>query len=138
MAEGREPDDALLRSIHCRKTGCLIRASVRAGALLAEARAADLEVLTGFATRFGLAFQIADDIKDEILPPEVTGKAQGGDQLAGKMTFPACFGIEASMRLCREEVDASIDVLAGLGVSAELLVHIARDAVAPALMANGS
>jgi geranylgeranyl diphosphate synthase type II len=137
LAEGREPDEAILRSLHGRKTGRLITACVRAGALFAGADAARLDTLTAFAGRFGLAFQIADDIKDVTLPPEITGKAQGGDREAAKMTYPARFGIDESRRLCRRELDSAIEALAPLGGGAALLEHIARDAVSPAFADGG-
>ncbi len=132
LAEGREPDEEILRSLHGRKTGRLIVVSVRAGALLAGADTLSIEALTRFATRFGLAFQIADDIKDVVLPPERTGKARDGDREAGKMTYPACFGVERARELCIQELEAAVAELAPLGDAAALLEHIARDAVAPA------
>jgi len=133
LAESKDPGEDLVRSIHARKTGRLIRAAVRAGALLTLAEEGLVQSLTRFAEHFGLAFQIADDIKDEVLPPERTGKAQGGDRAANKMTFPACFGLERSRGLCRQETELAIDALADVGERSALLAYIARDAVRPAL-----
>lgn len=125
--------EALLRAIHARKTGALLRVSARAGAILAGASESDLECLTTFGTRFGLAFQIADDIKDETAPTSVTGKREGGDRLSGKLTYPSVFGIEGSLALLREELDASLAALKPLSRDASLIVQVAEEAVAPAL-----
>ncbi len=132
LAEEMEPELEILRSIHIRKTGALLRASVRAGAELAGASTEDLAVLTDFAIRFGLAFQIADDIKDVVAPPQVTGKQGGGDRTAGKMTYPALMGVESAREHCREELEAAIAALAPLGERGRVIEYLARDSVAPA------
>jgi geranylgeranyl diphosphate synthase type II len=132
VAEGMPPDEGTLRSIHTRKTGALILASVRAGALLAGASDEQLEPLERFALAFGLAFQIADDVKDETAPPEVTGKEPRRDRQMGKMTYPALFGVEGARRRCLEELDRAIAALEPLGVCAAALERLARDSVAPA------
>lgn len=137
LAQGREPDDALLRSMHARKTGALISASTRAGARLAGASADDLEALSRFAQGYGVAFQIADDLKDEIAPTEVSGKRRGGDREAGKMTYPRLFGIEGSRDRLRGELDTALGALAGLGTRAAALELLARESVAPAFDGNG-
>jgi len=132
MAEGSPPDEGSLRSIHSRKTGALILAAVRAGARLGGASEEDLETLGRFALAFGLAFQIADDVKDEIAPPELTGKESRGDAAAGKMTYPALYGVDGARARCREELDRAIAALAALGDRAVVLERLARDAIAPA------
>jgi geranylgeranyl diphosphate synthase type II len=137
LAQGRAPDDALLRSMHARKTGALISASTRAGARLAGASADDLDALTRFAQGYGVAFQIADDLKDEIAPTEVSGKRRGGDREAGKMTYPSLFGIEGSRDRLRAELDTALSALAGLGTRAAALELLARESVAPAFDGDG-
>jgi len=131
-------DVALLQAIHARKTGALLRVSARAGGLLAGAGDADLECLTTFGTRFGLAFQIADDIKDETAPTSVTGKREGGDRLSGKLTYPALFGVAESQALLREEFDAAVAALSLLSRDASLVIQVAGEAVAPALRGAGA
>ena len=133
MGEGHPPAPQLLRAIHARKTGALLRVSVRAGAMLGGAAPAQLEALCRFGERFGLAFQIADDIKDEIAPPQVTGKRAGGDRLRGKMTYPSLFGIDGSRDLLVAELEEARAALRGVGGDTSLLQIIATDAVAPAL-----
>jgi len=137
LAQGREPDEVLLRSMHARKTGALISAATRAGARLGSASADDLEALTRFAQGYGVAFQIADDLKDEIAPTEVTGKRCGGDREAGKMTYPRLCGIEGSRDRLRAELDGALGALARLGARAAALERLARDSVAPAFDEEG-
>jgi geranylgeranyl diphosphate synthase type II len=132
LAEGQPPDEGTLRSIHSRKTGALILAAVRAGARLGGANEEELELFGRFALAFGLAFQIADDIKDEVAPPEVTGKEPRRDREAGKMTYPALYGIEGARKRCHEELERALVALAPIGERAVVLERLARDAVAPA------
>jgi geranylgeranyl diphosphate synthase type II len=132
LAEGQPPDEGTLRSIHSRKTGALILAAVRAGARMGGANDEELELFGRFALAFGLAFQIADDIKDEVAPPEITGKQPRGDRAAGKMTYPALYGVEGARARCREELERALAALAPLGERAVVLERLARDAVAPA------
>jgi len=139
--EGLASDRAeveLLQAIHARKTGALLAVSARAGGLLADAGDDDLVCLTAFGTRFGLAFQIADDIKDETAPTSVTGKREGGDRLSGKLTYPALFGVAGSLALLREEFDAAVASLSPFSRDSSLIVQVAADAVAPALRATGA
>jgi len=133
LAEGREPDEELLRSIHTRKTGGFIAAAVRAGGMLAGAGDADLESLDRFAAHYGLAFQIADDVKDEIAPVEVTGKTGGGDKAAGKITYPALLGVPEARRRLVAELELAVEALAPLAERGLVLERLARDSLAPAL-----
>jgi geranylgeranyl pyrophosphate synthase len=137
LAQDEPADEQLLRSMHARKTGALILAATRAGARLAGANADDLDVLDRFARPFGVAFQIADDIKDEIAPTDVTGKRSGGDREAGKMTYPSLFGINGSRDRLRIELEAAIAALAELGGRGATLALLARDAVEPAFRGHG-
>ncbi len=132
-----DADVALLQAIHARKTGALLRVAARAGAMLAGAAEADLERLTTFGERFGLAFQIADDIKDETAPTAVTGKREGGDRLSGKLTYPSLFGVPRSLELLREELAAALGALDALSCDPSAIVQVATDAVAPALRGAG-
>lgn len=133
LCEGVAPDAAALESIHHRKTGALIRVSVRAGARIAGASEEQLAALDRFARGYGLAFQIADDVKDEVAPTEVTGKQEGGDREAGKMTYPALFGVDGARRRCMEELEKAVAELASFGAAAGMLEVLARDSLRPAL-----
>ena len=138
LAQGRTPDEVLLRSMHARKTGALISAATRAGARLAGASVDDLAACTRFAQAYGVAFQIADDLKDEIAPEKVSGKRRGGDRAAGKMTYPAMFGIEGSRDRLRVELAIAVEALAPLGARGAVLEALARDSVAIAFTDHGS
>ncbi len=95
-AEGKKPDADLVEFIHLNKTAVLIRAAVRMGAITAGAEEDDLENLTVFGEKIGLAFQIEDDILDETSTNEVLGKPAGADQKLSKMTYPAVYGMDAA------------------------------------------
>lgn len=86
----------VLKYIHLHKTSDLFKLSIRTGAIIAGASDEQIEVLTEFAEKLGLAFQIADDVLDEISTFEALGKTPGKDKNAGKLTYVSLFGIENS------------------------------------------
>jgi farnesyl-diphosphate synthase (EC 2.5.1.10) len=95
----RKPIDAeRLKFIHRAKTGALIRGAVVCGGIVAGATESDLALLAAYGDRVGLAFQIADDILDETATAEQLGKTPGKDAAAGKATYPALYGLEASRK----------------------------------------
>ena len=101
--EGRTPSAPLLEQIHRAKTGALLRASVRIGAIYGGATPEELESLTDYGERVGLAFQIVDDILDVEQTSEKLGKTAGKDQEQQKITFPAVFGLERSRQMAEQE-----------------------------------
>ncbi len=101
--EGKHPTAHLLESIHRAKTGALLRASVRMGAIYAGAAADQLAALTSFGEHIGLAFQIVDDILDVEQSSEALGKTAGKDAAQKKITFPAVYGIERSREMAEEK-----------------------------------
>lgn len=106
--------EQFLHDLHRLKTGALIRAALRAGALLAEADPQSLAAVTRYGESIGLAFQITDDILDVTSTPDVLGKTPGKDLQQNKLTFPALYGLERSRQLARETVEsglAALDVL---------------------------
>jgi len=123
--EGKHPTAALLESIHRAKTGALLRASVRFGAIYAGADAAQVAALTEFGIRVGLAFQIVDDILDVEQPSEALGKTAGKDAAQHKITFPAVYGIARSREMAEEERLAAHMALQPFGASAERLRELA-------------
>jgi geranylgeranyl diphosphate synthase, type II len=125
-SEGKgEIDLATLSYIHTHKTGALIRASVRSGAILGGASAESLAALTRYGDAIGLAFQIADDILDVEGTTEELGKDAGSDQARGKATYPALVGLEASKERAQELVQMALDALAPFDERAEPLRAIA-------------
>jgi geranylgeranyl pyrophosphate synthase len=95
-AESRDVTKAELDRIHHRKTGALIRAAARCGAIIASSSEGDLEAITEYATNLGLLFQITDDLLDVTATTEDLGKTPGKDARSRKATYPALHGIEAS------------------------------------------
>lgn len=93
---GQSPQLDLVREIHLMKTAALICASVEIGAILGAACVADCAILRRYGRKLGLAFQIVDDCLDRSASAVELGKSPGKDKEAGKMTWPACIGLEAS------------------------------------------
>lgn len=126
QSEGKEIDFPTLEYIHTHKTGALIRASVRVGALYAKARQRQFEALTRYGEMIGLAFQIADDILDVTGNQVELGKDVGSDVEKGKKTFPSFLGLEESRIRANELVDKAIGVLDGFGKKADPLRELAK------------
>ncbi len=127
QATGGQPNIAELEDLHIHKTGALIRASVRLGALCRPGiDEATLQRLDHFAKCIGLAFQIRDDILDVEGNAEDLGKQPGVDQALGKATYPALLGLDEA----RAEADSlyreALDSLEPLGEDANLLRWIGR------------
>jgi geranylgeranyl diphosphate synthase, type II len=125
-AEGGSPDLPTVEYIHVRKTGALILASVRAGAVLSGARPKQLRHLTRYGEYVGVAFQIADDILDAEAASSVTGKTEGRDAQRRKVTFPAVLGLPAAKERARELLDRALEELADFGRPADPLRALAR------------
>ncbi len=125
-SEGRDIDFATLEYIHTRKTGALIRASVRIGAIAAGADDLQLKAITRYGEEAGLAFQIADDILDITGTQEEIGKDVGSDLERGKKTYPAMVGLEESRKRAMELAGSAVDALEIFAHNAEPLREIAR------------
>ncbi len=108
---GRDVDLDTVLYIHTHKTGRLIRAAVRIGAILAGAGERDLEALTRYGEHLGLAFQITDDILDETGSVEDLGKQPGQDRAEHKATYPAVAGLDEAGRKAAEEAEAAAAAL---------------------------
>lgn len=93
-----------LQHIHALKTGALLRASCTSGALLGGAHTADYNAMADFGTHLGIAFQIVDDILDEISDPETLGKPVHSDRDKSKTTYPLLVGLEKSRELAAREL----------------------------------
>lgn len=123
--ERQPPTPALLDSIHRAKTGALLRASVRMGAIYAGAAPEQLAALSEYGEHVGLAFQIIDDVLDVEEPSEVLGKTAGKDQVQQKITFPAVYGLQVSRSMSEEERLAAHHALREFGERADRLRQIA-------------
>jgi geranylgeranyl pyrophosphate synthase len=124
-AESREVDAEELEQIHRLKTGALITAAARSGAIIADASASELDAITDYSAQLGLLFQITDDLLDITATAETLGKTPGKDLRSSKATYPALYGIPATrMHLLRAH-QATCDSLDTLTQPTELLRAIA-------------
>jgi geranylgeranyl diphosphate synthase type II len=124
LAKPEELSLDTLEYIHSHKTGALFMAAGELGAMAADARRRDLEVIARYAKNLGLAFQIADDLLDVLGTPEETGKDTGKD--ASKVTFVKLLGVQGAQALEAELLGFAVESLAALGRKADPLREIAR------------
>ncbi|WP_137150722.1 polyprenyl synthetase family protein [Devosia sp. FKR38] len=117
---------AEIATMQAMKTGALIRASVRMGAILGGADARALAVLTAYAEASGRAFQLADDILDVTATAEALGKAAGKDAALGKQTLVATLGLEGARKHLADTVNAALSALRTFGPKADGLRATAR------------
>jgi farnesyl diphosphate synthase len=125
-ATGRKLTLVELEHMHACKTGALIRASVRLGALAAGADDNAMDALDRYAHAVGLAFQVRDDILDVEGESAVIGKTVGKDAAADKPTFPSIIGLDASRARLAELTAIALDAIAPFGTHASLLEELAH------------
>jgi len=125
-AEGRQVGADTVDYIHAHKTGALIRASLRAGAMLCGAGAEQVRALSVAGADLGLAFQIVDDILDVVASSEELGKTAGKDQIQQKATYPAIHGIEVSRARAAFLIRDAEEALRVLGPRAEPIRALGR------------
>ena len=125
-SEGKPVSSRLLDYIHRSKTGALLSACVRCGALAAGAGSTDLRSLSEFGNKIGLVFQIVDDILDITSSSEVLGKTAGKDEKVKKATYPAFYGLDASRQKARELVESALADINGFGDRANPLRSLAQ------------
>ncbi|MFP4163310.1 MAG: polyprenyl synthetase family protein [Chitinispirillaceae bacterium] len=125
-SEGRPVDKAIVEYIHHNKTAALIRASIRVGALLADASPKALQKLTSYGNSVGLAFQVIDDILDEESTTETLGKDAGSDRAKGKATFPAVVGMTESKKYAQELIENAWSEIEFLGEKGKILKILAE------------
>lgn len=118
--------EARLRLVHRWKTGALLRAACRMGAISAGADQAEIDAVTKYAEAVGLMFQVVDDLIDVEQSTEQAGKRTGKDADAGKLTFPGVLGVEASRAEVAKLLEASLAALEPLGSSGGDLADVAR------------
>lgn len=123
--EGMRPTPELLESIHRAKTGALLKASLRMGAIYAGADEEQLRSLSSFGEHVGLAFQIVDDVLDVEESSESLGKTAGKDAEQQKITFPAVYGLEQSRAMAEEQRLAAHLALKDFDERAERLRELA-------------
>jgi farnesyl diphosphate synthase len=130
-AVGRQLTEAELENMHIHKTGALIRASVKLGALCAIPGDTDkLNALDHYAKCIGLAFQIQDDILDEVGHTPTLGKNAGADRHKNKPTYPSILGLTESRRLAEDLCEDALTSLSLLDSQAESLRQLAHYIIA--------
>jgi geranylgeranyl diphosphate synthase type II len=125
-AEHSRPTAEMLEYIHRSKTAALIMASLVSGGLYAGAKDNQVAKLRAFGLAIGLAFQIVDDVLDVTQTSEQLGKTAGKDTASEKVTYPALFGIEGSVRRADALVSEAFAELESFGEPAEPLKEVAR------------
>jgi geranylgeranyl diphosphate synthase type II len=124
-AESQSVATEELERIHRLKTGALIVAAARCGAIIANAPTAALEAVTDYAGQMGLLFQITDDLLDVTATAETIGKTPGKDERARKATYPALYGVEATRKHLASTHTAAVDALSRIDRPTDLLRSIA-------------
>jgi geranylgeranyl diphosphate synthase type II len=125
-SEGRAIGADELERLHRAKTGALLAACVRGGALLAGAGAAELDRLGRYAAAIGLAFQVVDDVLDATESAARLGKTAGKDEAAHKATYVSIHGLARARELAAELRQQALEAIAPLGERGALLAAIAR------------
>ncbi len=124
-AEGKNISENELKYIHENKTGAMLKASVRAGAILANSKKEDLQSLTNYAEKIGLAFQIKDDILSEEGDEKILGKPVGNDKEAKKCTYVSQYGLTGAKEILDKITKEAIKEIEKYGQKAEFLKELA-------------
>ena len=125
-SEGRAVAAAALERLHRAKTGALLGACVRGGAVLGGAQPAELEQLERYAHAIGLAFQVVDDVLDATESEQQLGKTAGKDAAASKATYVSVHGLEHAREMARGLLDEALAAIASLGERGKALAFLAR------------
>ena len=123
--EGKQISDDYLEYIHKNKTGALLRLCVRMGAILAGASDIDLERLTSYSEKIGLAFQIKDDILSEEGDEDVLGKPVGNDKELEKCTYVSKYSLDGAKDILEKITKEAIEEISIYGEKAEFLKQLA-------------
>ena len=125
-SEGKKINLDTLRKMHLGKTGALFKAAIRSGAILAGANPQQLDALTIYAEKFGLAFQITDDILDVVGDEKNLGKPIGSDTKNNKSTYVTLTSLEEAKNLAQKAVDDAVDALKIFGAEADFLRELVK------------
>jgi len=124
-SEGKTIDAVTLMAMHVHKTGALMIAAAKAGAVVGGATREELLQMENFARYVGVAFQIKDDILDVESTTDVLGKPVGSDSVNEKTTFVSLYGIEQSKKMLEDYTQKAIEVLEPYGEKAAFLRELA-------------
>ena len=124
--EGKKITSEMLQYIHENKTGALLKLSVRMGAILAGADEENLNKISNFAEKIGLAFQIKDDILAEEGEPKIMGKPVGNDKKHEKCTYVSIYGLEGAKNKLEKITNEALEILNIYGDEAKFLRLLAE------------
>lgn len=113
-----------LEYIHTHKTADLFKLALRTGAIIAGASEEQINAITEFGQKLGVAFQIADDILDETSTFEEMGKTLGKDKAAGKLTYVSLYGLEKSKQDLNLLIDDCKNILINKNIYSEIFEQI--------------
>lgn len=120
-AEGTPTTLTDLEDIHRQKTGALIVASAKSGAMIGGATTSEMAAIEDYASTFGLLFQVTDDLLDVTQATETLGKTAGKDATAEKATYPGLLGVDEARRLAEDLKNTAQDALTSLHRDTSLL-----------------
>lgn len=123
--EGKQISSEYLEYMHENKTGALIKAPVKMGAILAGASKEDVEQLEKYAEKIGLAFQIKDDILSEVGNAEELGKPVGNDRERQKCTYVTKYGLDKAQEMLDNIINEAIEIINNYNRNNEFLVELA-------------
>jgi geranylgeranyl pyrophosphate synthase len=124
--EGKPVTAAQLEEIHRAKTGALIRCAVRIGAIIGGATDDELNAISEYGEKAGLAFQVADDLLDETATSEELGKTAGKDAASQKATYTALYGIDGARQMANRLFREAVSAARGSHRDTSILEAIAR------------
>ncbi len=119
-----EQTPEILNFIHEHKTADLFKLALRTGAIIADADEKQLQAVTDFAQNLGIAFQIADDILDEVSTFEQMGKTLGKDKNSGKLTYVSLYGLDKSKEDLKKYIDTCRNILVENNIKSEIFEEI--------------
>ena len=128
LSEGQPFDESTVEYIHTHKTGALVSASCEIGAVLGGGSPEQITSLRNFGKEVGLAFQIADDLLNELSTADALGKAAGSDRARSKATYPALHGITESREAAREAIHRAFEHVDNIP-NPDTLIQLARYAI---------
>ena len=123
--EGKAISADYLEYMHKNKTGALLRASARIGAIMAKAPEKELDKITKYAEIIGLTFQIKDDILSVVGDEKILGKPVGNDEKRGKCTYVTKYGLETAQEMLEKLTKEAVDIAKTYGEKGEFLKELA-------------
>lgn len=126
QSEGKLIDSETLEELHRKKTGALLIAACKMGAILGSADAERVAAAESYGAHLGLAFQIVDDLLDATATAEQLGKPTGADEENQKSTYVTLYGLDGARQMAENETDAALETLSVFGEAADELRELTR------------